>query len=334
MEKPANKSSGENHIESADFLGLMKKIKKWDWLSIVPYLGLILILIVFSFTSNGNLFGAYNVSIVVQQTVALAIVCLGGVFVYSMGNLDISIGATIGLCTLIQAIVLNATGNLLLAFMAALLLALSFGLINGAVSSWLGLPSVITSLFLMFIGTGVQTIITLQTNTIRTSFDFSFWKNMYVQIGALVIMFSVVYYLFNYTRLGKYTSSIGANLEFAKQSGVNVFRNKIYAYLIMGTCVAIASLFILARSGSSSRVTGAGYHMDVMVALILGGMPLSGGMKSKVSAALIGSFSYILLTNGLTLSGVAASNVPLVKALIFAVIVIITSRKKGVVLPR
>ena len=74
--------------------------------------------------------------------------------------------------------------------------------------------------------------------------------------------------------------------------------------------------------------------MDVMVALILGGMPLSGGMKSKVSAALIGSFSYILLTNGLTLSGVAANNVPLVKALIFAVIVIITSRKKGVVLPR
>src|SRR5699024_2028748 len=140
------------------------------------------------------------------------------VFVYSMGNLDISIGATIGLCTLIQAVILNATGNLFLGFAAALALALTFGLVNGAVSSWLGLPSVITSLFLMFIGTGVQTIVTLQTNTIRTSYDFSFWKNMYVQIGALVIMFSIVYYLFNYTRLGKYTSSIGANIEFAKQS--------------------------------------------------------------------------------------------------------------------
>lgn len=74
--------------------------------------------------------------------------------------------------------------------------------------------------------------------------------------------------------------------------------------------------------------------MDVMVALILGGMPLSGGMKSKVSAALIGSFTYVLLTNGLTLSGVAVSNVPLIKALIFAVIVITTSRKKGSILPR
>ena len=334
MEKQRNKSREERIVKSSKLPTLIERMKKWDWMMIIPYLGLILVLIIFGFTSEGRLFGSYNISIVIQQTVSLAIVCLGGVFVYSMGNLDISIGATIGLCTLIQAVILNATGNLFLGFGAAVALALTFGLVNGAVSSWLGLPSVITSLFLMFIGTGVQTIITLQTNTIRTSYDFSFWKNMYVQIGALILMFAIVYYLFNYTRLGKYTSSIGANIEFAKQSGVNVFRNKIYAYLIMGFCVAIASLFILARSGSSSRVTGAGFHMDVMVALILGGMPLSGGMKSKVSAALIGSFTYILLTNGLTLSGVAVSNVPLVKSLIFAVIVIITSRKKGIVLPR
>jgi len=313
----------------------MKKMsKKWDLLSIIPYLGLVFVIVIFGLTSEGKLFQPYNVAIVIQQTVALGIVCLGGVFVYSLGNMDISIGAAIGLCTLIEITIVNATGNLFLGFAAALALSLVFGFVNGAVSTWLGLPSVITSLFLMFIGTGIQTIITIKTNTITSDYDFSFWKETYVQIAALVIVFAIVHYLFNYTRLRKYTSSIGANIECARQCGVNIFKNKIYAYLMMGCCVAIASIFVLARSGSSSRVTGSGYHMDVMVALILGGMPLSGGMKSRVSAALVGAFTYTLLTNGLTLAGVGVSEVPLFKSLIFAVIVILTCRKKGAVLPR
>lgn len=307
---------------------------KQNLMAILPYAGLIMILVVFGITSGGRLFQQYNIRIVMQQTVALGIICLGAVFVYSLGNMDISVGACLGLCTLIEITVVNATGSLLLGFLLALILALSFGLVNGAVSTWLGLPSVVTSLFLMFIGTGVQTIITMRTNTISSDYDFSFLKETWVQAVVLVILALVATYLFYFTRLGRYTCSIGANKTCAEQCGINVFRFKIYAYLAMGFCVAVASIFVLARSGSSSRVTGSGYHMDVMVALILGGMPLSGGMKSKISAALVGAFSYILLTNGLTLSGVGVNQVPLVKALIFAVIVVMTCRKKDTILPR
>lgn len=303
-------------------------------MSVIPCLGLILVIVVFYITSGGRLFSEYNVKIVIQQTVALGIVCVGAVFVYSLGNMDISIGACIGVCALILTVLTEKTGNLLLAFLPALGLCIVFGLVNGAVSSWLSLPSVVTSLFLMFFGGGAQTIITMKTNTITSSYDFSLFKETWVQIAVLLVITLIGIYLFDYTRFGRYTCSIGENKTCAGQCGVNIFRYKIGAYLALEVCVAIASVFIVSRSGSASRVTGEGFAMDVMVALILGGMPLSGGMKSKISAAIIGSFTYVLLTNGLTLSGVPVSLVPLLKSLIFAGIVVMTCRKKGNILPR
>lgn len=300
----------------------------------VPYLGLLLVIMVFYITTKGRLFSPYNTRIVIQQTTALAVICLGAVFVYSLGELDVSISATIGICTLLEINIINAGYPLFIGFLAALALSLCFGLINGAFSSWLQLPSIITSLFLMFVGGGIQALITLKTNTITTNYDFSLWKETWFQILVLVVLSLIVAYLYNFTRIGKYVKSIGANRISSAQSGVNVFKYRIIAFLIMGCNIAIASIFILARSASSSKATGGGIHMDVMIALILGGMPLKGGMKGRFSTALVGAFIYVLLTNGLTLSGVGITYVPLVKSIIFIVIVIITCRQKGGVLPR
>ncbi len=311
-------------------LGSIKKVLR----PLVPFMGLILVILIFYISSKGRLFSPYNIRILIQQTTALAIICLGAVFVYSLGELDVSIGATVGVSTLIVISIINAGYPLFVGFLAALALTLCFGLINGAASYWLGLPSIITSLFLMFVGSGIQALITLKTNTITTDYDFSLWMQTWFQVLVLLVVSIIVAYLFKYTRIGKYTSSIGANRVSAGESGVNVFKYRNIAFLIMGSCIALASIFILARSGSSSRATGNGMHMNVMIALILGGMPLSGGMKSRFSAALVGSSIYILLTNGLTLSGVDITYVPLVKSIIFIVVVVITVRKKGGVLPR
>lgn len=303
-------------------------------LAVFPYLGLVLAVLVFYFTTGGKIFSAYNVRVLIQQTIALSLVCIGGVFTYTLGGLDVSLGASLGLCTLIEAVVVNATGSLFLGFILALLLAVSFGIFNGYASIKLHLPTIVTSLFLMFIGNGIQTLITMQTNTIKAEYDFTLFKNQNFQILVLAAVFLVALYLYRFTKIGKYLRAMGANRQSAHQSGVSLVKYQLIAYVIIGVCIAISSLFVLGRSGSSSRVTGAGYHMDVMIALILGGMPLSGGMKSRISAALIGPFTYTLLSNGLTLSGVLVSQVPMIKAMIFFIIVVMTCRSKGTLLPR
>ena len=86
--------------------------------------------------------------------------------------------------------------------------------------------------------------------------------------------------------------------------------------------------------GSAGKGTGDGYAMDIMVALLLGGMPLSGGMKSKLSSSLVGAFTYVILSNGLILSGVDTKQVYVIKALVFLAVILVTCRKKNGVLPR
>ena len=98
--------------------------------------------------------------------------------------------------------------------------------------------------------------------------------------------------------VGKYTKAIGANAISASQGGANIIKYKVMAYIVMGVCTVVASLFQMGYTASASDSTGTGYELNVMIALILGGMPLSGGMKSRVSSALVGAMTFSLLNVG------------------------------------
>ena len=102
----------------------------------------------------------------------------------------------------------------------------------------------------------------------------------------------------------------------------------------MGICTVLAALFQRGYTGSASDSTGTGVEMNVMIALILGGMPLSGGMRSRVSSALIGSMTFSLLNVGLPLIGIPVNLTFMIKAIIFLIVVLITCRKRGGVMPR
>lgn len=308
---------------------------------IAAYAGLLATFVLFLIFSGNKL--AYNVGTVLQAAAAYSILALGAVFVYSMGYMDVSVGQQVGVYAIIMVLVSNKLGGSLgavaFSFMIVLALALLCGAFNGAVAVWLKLPSIVTSLFLMFFFTGAQLLLMESTgdNTIsiianikpssRTAYNW-------IVVATIAIVAIVVTFLFNYTKLGKYTKAIGANEVVAAQSGINTTRWKVIAYMTFGVCVAIASFIMLMRTGTAGKGTGGGYAMDVMICLILGGMPLSGGMLSKVRSALIGTFTYVLLTNDLTTMGVELNYINFVKAIIFIIIIFITCRKKDAVLPR
>lgn len=319
----------------------MSKFVQKDWLRVhggdlLSYGGLVLCLIIFSILSQGRLWSTYNVGILIQAACVYAILALGAVFIYSMGYMDISVGAQVGVYCILCILITNATGSLLLGFVAVLGLALVCGLINGYVSVMLGLPSIVTSIFLNSIFGGVQVLLMewVDTNSVGIQYDMSFLKSIAAMVIAIVVIAVISVYLYKYTQLGKYAKAIGANETATKLSGVSVTRWKVFAYIFFGVCIAVGALFLTARTGSAGKGTGTGYAMDIMVALLLGGMPLSGGMKSKISSSLIGAFTYVILSNGLTLSGVDTSYVYVIKALVFLAVILITCRKRTGVLPR
>lgn len=318
-----------------------KEFLKKHVYDIAAYAGLAVTFILFLIFSGDKL--SYNIATVLQAAAAYSIIALGAVFVYSMGFMDVSVGQQVGVYAILMIMITNRMGGtvtgVIVSFLVILLLALICGAFNGAVAVWLKLPSIVTSLFLMFFFTGAQLLLMESTGTNSISIKAQIKptdRNLYnlVLVIAIIAVALVVTYFFQFTKLGKYTRGIGANEAATAQSGVNTTKWKVIAYMAFGVCVAIGSFIMLMRTGSAGKGTGSGYAMDIMICLILGGMPLSGGMKSKVSSALIGTFTYVLLTNDLTTMGVSLNLINFVKAVIFISIILVTCRKKDTVLPR
>lgn len=303
---------------------------------ILSYGGLVLCIVVFSILSQGRLFNAYNIKILVQAVCVYAIMAMGAIFIYSMGYMDISVGSQVGVYCILCIVVTNKTGSLLAGFLTILALSLICGLINGYVAVMLGLPSIVTSIFLMSIFGGAQLLIMekLAINSISIEYDMTFFKSTQFMIFVIVVIALISIYLYNYTQLGEYVKSIGANALATSYSGVKTVKWKVLAYVFFGICVAVGAFMLTARTGSAGQGTGTGYAMDIMVALLLGGMPLSGGMKSKMSSSLIGSFTYVILSNGLNLAGVKVEYSYVIKAVVFLAVILVTCRKKDGVLPR
>jgi len=319
---------------------MLKSINK-EWFSnhssdLLSYGGLVLCIIVFTILSGGNLFSPYNFRILIQAVCVYAILSLGAMFVYSMGYMDISVGAQVGVYSILFILVANKTGSILQAFLVILGLALVCGFINGYVAVMLGLPSIVTSIFLMSIFGGVQALIMekLALNSVSIEVDVSIFKETSFMIAVIIAVALVAIYLYCYTPLGELTKSIGANERATEFSGIGTTKWKVLAYAFFGITVALGAFILTARTGAAGKGTGNGYAMDIMVALLLGGMPLSGGMRSKISSALIGSFTYVILSNGLILSGVDTKLVYIIKAIVFIAVILITCRKKDGVLPR
>lgn len=304
------------------------------------YGGVVFCLIFFTILTpifGESIWSASKISTLISDVIVLALMSVGAVFVYALGSMDISIGKQVGLYATLIVVVGNATGSLLGGILLSFLISVLIAVVNGATGELLHIHPIISSLVFMMVLGGISSITYNNLgsrNVALKTIDYHTFKNPVLMVVVLVAETLIVYFLFNYTRFGKNARAIGANPLAAEQSGINIIKYKICAYVIMGVCVVIASVFQMGYTGSASDSTGTGFEMNVMVALILGGMPLNGGMKSRVSCALLGAFTYSLLNVGLPMIGIPVNTVNFIKAIIFIIVVLITCRKPKGVLPR
>lgn len=284
-----------------------------------------------------SIWAGNKLATLMSDVIVTALMSVGAVFIYGLGNMDISIGKQVGLYSTIMVLVGNATGKLAPAVAICFLLAILIGIVNGAAGEILHMFSVISSVVFMMVISGIITIIYSRLGTKSISLrgiDTRILKDPMVMLVVLVLEVIIIGFFFNFTRFGKYAKAIGANQEAAKQSGVNILLYKVIPYVFLACTLVIASVFQMGYTGSASDATGTGFEMNVMVALILGGMPLNGGMRARVSSGVIGAFTFSILDVGLPLIGVPTELTFFVKAVIFMVVVLITCRKKGTVLAR
>lgn len=308
--------------------------------ALTAYGGLVFCVVLFTVLTplfGESIWSERKLATLMSNVIVTALMSVGAVFVYSLGNMDISIGRQVGLYATIMVLLGNATGSLLWPILVCLVLCVIFAAINGSMGDLLHIHPIIPSLVVMFVLMGVNSLIYVKLNTRNislTAVDRAIFKSPWLMLAVLVLEVLAVTYLFRFTKYGKYARAIGANQVTTAQCGVDLIKYKVIAYVIMGVCVVIASLFQMGYTGAAADATGTGFEMNVMVALILGGMPLSGGMRSKVSCAVVGAFTFALLDVGLPMIGIPTKVTFIIKAVIFLIVIFITCRKKGGTLPR
>jgi len=317
-------------------IGFLKKFKT----EFAAYAGLLFCIIIFTIfppLMGESLWTSAKVATLVSDVIVTAIMAVGSVFVYALGAMDISVGKQVGLYCTIMVILGNITGSLLPGILLCLLIAVIFACINASASELLNLHPIMSSLVIMMMLGGVISIVYTnvgERSVTLTELDCSVFKSPLLMIATLIVVCVVVFYLMTFTKIGKNIKAIGANRVAAKQCGISILKYQIISYLIMAVTLVVASMFQMGYTGSASDGTGTGFEMNVMLALVLGGMPISGGMRSKVSCAIIGAFTLSLLSVGIPLLGVKPNLVYLIKALIFIAVTLITLRKPRGVLPR
>jgi ribose/xylose/arabinose/galactoside ABC-type transport system permease subunit len=298
---------------------------------IVLYLAFALLAVCFSilspvFLTTGNLLNVLN------QSALVMIMAMGVALVIMTAEIDLSSGSTMALAGVCSAMLMrDVTNNWLLAAILALSVGAFVGLVNGLITTKVGVPSFLVTLGTQSIARGITLLITATAPVLVANETFwsLFAEGRVVGIVApivwTVLVVAVTWVVVHYGVFGRRLYATGGNLAAARYSGINTDRVKTIAFVAAGMLAGLAGLIIAARGHAIRPDVGAGIELDVITAVILGGVSLFGG-KGKIYGVILGSLIIAMLNNGLVLLGVDPSIQLALKGLLVIAAVAFTKR--------
>ncbi|RKX73201.1 MAG: ribose ABC transporter permease [Spirochaetes bacterium] len=261
-------------------------------------------------TASPQFLTVSNLTFVARGFSFIAIASLGVGLVIITGGIDLSVGSIMGLSGVIAAFLSSHGFGTVLSLSGALLVGVIMGFLNGILVAKAKLAPFIVTLGMLSIGRGLVYVVTggwpMQGLTKPILFlGQGFFLGLPLPVWIMIVLLIIMQIILRYTAFGWYVYSIGGNDEATRLSGVFVDRIKIGVYVISGFFASIGGIVLTARLGVGETTAGNGYELNVIAALVLGGVSLSGGMGSAVSA-LFGAALMGILRNGLVLLGVSS----------------------------
>ncbi|MCX5568934.1 ABC transporter permease [Kaistia nematophila] len=268
---------------------------------------LVLVFIGLTFASEFFLTGR-NLSNVARQISVVGIVALGQALVIIAGGIDLSVGSVIGLSAVTGAIVSATTGMPSLGIAGAIGIGMAIGFANGVLITKLRINPFITTLGTLSIARGAALLI---TNGNPQRFDN--WAAFlgYGKIGGLPVQFillvvlTILVWLFaTRTRWGRNVYAVGDNARAARLAGIDVAKTRILVFTVSGSLAGLGGLLLGGMLTNANPNLGLGYELDVIAAVILGGVALSGG-RGSIGGVVIGAALIGLLRNAFVLLNVS-----------------------------
>ena len=285
------------------------------------YVALLALIIFFSLASPYFLSVA-NFSNIGRQTAIVSIGAVGMAFVIISAQIDLSIGSVFALSGLTSAYVMQQVSNQWwLGLLAALVVGVVFGVVNGLTTIALRVPSFLVTLGTLGVARGLALLLTdtrpvLVTNaTYFKNFGDGAFLGIPVSVVWTLLVVAAGAVLLHRTTFGLTVFASGGNRTAATYTGIDTRRATVTSFAILGLCVGLAATVFTATAHAARPDLGVGLELDVIAAVILGGVSLFGG-KGTILGALVGSILIGIVNNGLVLVGVDSSVQLIIKGLI------------------
>ena len=260
--------------------------------------GIVVVLALFVAVTAGlqhRFLSASNVQFVLVNTVIFALLALGETMVVVARHVDLSVGSVLGMSAYLSASLFGSHHGIPIpvVFLAGLGIGLGWGILNGLLVSVGRVPSLVVTLASLYIIRGVDILIVggsmVTANTLPRSFTDIPKETVlgipYVAIVVAVVVAAGAYYLRTY-RSGRDLYAIGSNPDAAKLAGIPMGRRVFMAFALSGAIAGVAGVLWGAQYGTINSTAGTGYELQVVSAVVVGGVAIFGGSGSVAGAAL------------------------------------------------
>lgn len=283
-------------------------------MGVLPFL-ILIATVIFAILSD-NFLTVRNLLNVARQSTYLIIVTMGQMLALLTGGFDLSVGTVVALSSVVGAMAMAAMQSafpgspalvIMVGLLAGLGAGLSVGAINGIGVSLFNVNPFMMTLGMSSVGFGIALYLTggVPVYGLPESFSnvlgfgrlFGIPTPVLVTLGLLVIM----YFLVNWTRIGRYFYAVGGNLKASSLSGINTKLILFLAYIFCSSLATISGLLLTARMETGEANIGASMPLESIAACVIGGVSLKGGV-GRVENVVLGALFIGLIQNGMNLA--------------------------------
>ena len=300
------------------------------WIEVIKGLGSVIALIILILVMSIALppfRTVNNVMLLLRQASINGLLAFGMTCVILTGGIDLSVGSTLALTSILAALMLVAGVPELAMIPLMLLSGLALGSINGLLITKLRLQPFIATLIGMAVFRGFALIfsegrpISGLSGPVLEAFGRGFFLRIPIPVWILGFMFCIFFFVLNKTTLGRRIYAVGSNSTAAQLAGVSITKTKMFVYAISGLMASMGGLILLSRLGSAQPTLGTGFELDAIAAVALGGTSMSGG-RGQIYGTVAGVLIIAILSNGLNIMGVPSFWQDVVKGVVILLAVL------------
>ncbi len=292
--------------------------------SLLPVIGLIVVCILFNILTKGSMWNSRK--LILNQVYVVLISATGVFFIMTMGGLDFSQGSIMGIASIV--VCLLSKTNIILAVVGGVVAGAAIGAVNGYFYVNRKIKSFIVTICTMFLFRGFIKYMA-SNSPVAASMKVYDYDTTPIKLGITAAVLIIGFVVFRFTKFGINLKAIGAGEKAVKFAGLKTDRMKFIIYVLAGAITGLAAFVNIVKNGSATANVGNQLETQILIALVLGGMPISGGAKVRFENIIVGSLLYIVLNNGLIMMGLSTQAMQLIQGVVFLIFVAIFADREN-----